>query len=147
MPRTDFYLLKSSSDADMDANEHTRLLTACRIIEKAYVQSHKIYIFCTDKKQAEILDKLLWDFKDISFIPHAQNPNTSDAPVLIGDSTSPPPEFCDILINLADAVPDFFKHFQRIIEVIPENSESRQKAREKYRFYREQQCELHSHNL
>jgi len=135
-PRTDFYLLTQS-------DENARLLTTCRIIEKAYLKSHQIYIFCADQTQAEIIDKLLWTFRDTSFILH----NTADAPVLIGHSTSPPPDFHDILINLSESAPDFFKSFQRIIEVIPENPESREKAREKYRFYREQQCDLHSHHL
>lgn len=143
-PRTDFYLLKQTDG-------HTQLLTACRIIEKAYLQSHQIYVFCADQKQAETLDKLLWDFKDISFIPHLYHQTTSQdisgSSVLIGHAASPPPVFSDILVNLANTVPDFFNHFQRIIEVIPENSESRENAREKYRFYREHHCELHSHHL
>jgi len=135
-PRADFYLLKQ-------ADEHTQLMNACRIIEKAYLKSHQIYVFCADQIQADTLDKLLWEFKDISFIPH----NISDAPVWIGYAESPFPHFSDILINLAQNIPDFFNHFQRIIEIIPENPKSRENAREKYRFYRENQCELHSHHL
>lgn len=142
--RTDFYLLKQ-------AGEHTQLLTACRVIEKAYLNSHKIYIFCADQTQAETLDKLLWTFRDTSFIPHFQlhhAPNNhADAPIFIGHSASPLPGFSDILVNLANTVPDFFHHFQRVIEIIPENPESREKAREKYRFYREHHCEMHSHHL
>ncbi len=136
-PRTDFYLLKQ-------VDEHTQLLTACRIIEKAYLQSHTIYICCEDEKQAILLDKLLWEFKDISFIPH----NTSDAPVVIGYAELHPPQVShDILVNLAQNIPDFFNNYQRIIEIIPENPETREKGREKYRFYRENHCELHSHHL
>jgi DNA polymerase-3 subunit chi len=138
--RTDFYLLKQT-------DEESRLLAVCRIIEKAYLKSHKIYVFSEDKKQAEILDKLLWTFSDTSFIPHFLHHNTADAPILIGHNSSPPADFHDILVNLSDAAPDFFNQFQRIIEVIPENPEAREKAREKYRFYREQHCELHSHHL
>lgn len=134
--RTDFYLLKQ-------ADEHAQLLNACRIVEKAYLKSHQIYVFCANQTQAETLDKLLWTFRDTSFIPH----NTSDAPIIIGYAASPLPDLHDILVNLSDDVPDFFSHFQRIIEIIPENPESREKAREKYRFYREQHCELHSHHL
>lgn len=136
--RTDFYLLKPS-----DSDEQSLLLTVCRIIEKAYLKSHQIYVHCEDEKQAKTLDSLLWTFRDTSFIPH----NLSDAPVFIGYNTPPPPVFCDIFINLAKIVPDFFNQFQRIIEVIPEIPESRGNARERYRFYREQHCELHSHHL
>jgi DNA polymerase-3 subunit chi len=138
--RTDFYLLKST-------DENARFLTVCRIVEKAYLNSHQIYIYCENENQSDSIDKLLWTFKETSFIPHQKINNNSDVPILIGHLSSPPPTTHDILINLTKDVPNFFKPFQRIIEVIPDNTELREKAREKYRFYREHNCELYSHPL
>jgi DNA polymerase-3 subunit chi len=142
--RTDFYLLKQ-------ADEKSQLLTVCRIVEKAYLKFHQIFIYTQNESQSEILDKLLWTFHETSFIPHQPYESDSNSqilpPILISHAALTSPPVQDILVNLNSVVPDFFKSFQRIIEVVPEEPTARANAREKYRFYREQACELHSHNL
>lgn len=72
--RVDFYLLASDQP---DA----RWLVACRLLEKAYAKGHKVYVLCNNKQDAELLDELLWTFKEDSFIPHN----------LQGEGPEPPP--------------------------------------------------------
>ena len=141
-PRVDFYLCEHLSP---DAH----LRTVCRIVDKAYKQQHHILVCCTDKRESQILDQLLWTFHDISFIPHEiwQHKST-DVPIIIYDNSHEPPEQChDILINLSNSVPTFMTKFQRIIEIVSAQPEARQLARERYRNYRELGCDLHSHQI
>jgi DNA polymerase-3 subunit chi len=55
MPRIDFYIIEdTSSDAS--------LRLACRLIEKAHKNRHRIYIHTDNEAQAHQLDELLWTY-------------------------------------------------------------------------------------
>lgn len=141
--RVDFYLLKSPHHDALHS-------TLCRLVEKAYGQQHQIFIYCKNEKEAQEIDNLLWTYRDISFLPHGiiqsahDNPKT---PISISSSLEPNKDFNDILLNLTNTVPTFFRQFQRVIEIIPNSTDIKIQARENYRLYREQGCELHSHQL
>lgn len=138
MPKVDFYLLENPENTAV-------LLTVCRLCEKAYDQQKTVYIQTTSKHDAELLDKLLWTYNDISFLPHGLSP--AKMPIIIAYSDSSPSEKYDILVNLTQNTPTFFNQFQRVIEVVSGEETQRQAARLRYRFYRDNQCELHSHQL
>ena len=53
----------------------------------------------------------------------------------------------DLLINLGMSVPAFFNRFPRVAEVVIEEAESRQAARENFRFYRQGGYPLQDHKL
>lgn len=141
--RIDFYLIDNPpTDAFYT--------TVCRIINKAYLQSHKIYVYCSDDAQTQTMDKLLWTFQDISFLPHQiqQQDVMTDIPIVLGDiSQSIPISYCDILVNLTTMAPKEIARFQRVIEVISADTQHRAQARERYKNYREQGYSLHSHQL
>ncbi|MFZ4077576.1 MAG: DNA polymerase III subunit chi [Legionellaceae bacterium] len=61
--RADFYLL---NDENVDKSLHF----ACRLLEKAYLSGHRIFVRCEDEEQAMLLDDRLWTFSATSFIPH-----------------------------------------------------------------------------
>lgn len=151
--RVDFYILKS-------ARYH--LLTAsCQLIAKAYAQQQRMHLVTQTVSQAQNLDRLLWTFNDIDFIPHellishpANHTNHTDlvkTPVLMTDiayfnQLSLSPE--DLLINLSDAIPKAYSNYKRIIEITnPTDHDRLSKSREKYRFYRDHTHELYSHEL
>jgi DNA polymerase-3 subunit chi len=143
MPRVDFYLVEHSGP-------EACLRTACRIIDKAYKQRHHLLVHCTDKNQAQGLDKLLWTFQDISFVPHVlwQQQSSIEAPIIICDqSQSLPAQSRDILVNLTADVPNFFSQFQRVVEVVSADTDARKLARERFRHYRNVNCELYSHQI
>jgi DNA polymerase-3 subunit chi len=120
MTRVDFYVLKAGS-------ARQRSVFACRLTEKA-----------------------LWTFKDGSFVPHleldqsADNNSDDDTPVHIGHG-SEPGHHADLLINLADDVPLFFSRFERVAEIVA--ADSRDLARDRFRFYRDRGYALETHNL
>jgi DNA polymerase III subunit chi len=139
MPKIDFYVLP-------DAAPEARDRLACRVAEKAYELGHRVHIHTESMEDALHLDTLLWTFRDRSFVPHEIEPQGSDeCPVTIGRDWTP--SRCEVLINLARRAPGFFDRFERVAEIICHTVEAQNSGRERYRFYREQGCELRHHML
>ncbi|VAW91325.1 DNA polymerase III chi subunit [hydrothermal vent metagenome] len=141
MTRIDFYI---SPNQDTEAN----LLLACRIAEKAYSKKNRVYVHVQDRQQAKRLDDLLWIFRDGSFVPHCQSTaeHIAQAAVVIGCDDLP--EITpDVLINLADEVPNFFTRFERVAEIVSGTEPARNIARSHFKFYRERGYPLETHEL
>ena len=141
MARVDFYILK-------DEGVIARNRFACRLMEKAYQQNERVYLHCGNSIEAEQLDKLLWTFRDISFVPHTRvgEAHADNVAILIGHEEIPADEN-NILVNLANDVPAAYQQFQRVIEVVPQDQELKQQLRDHYRIYREADCELSTHEV
>lgn len=129
-PQVDFYLLNApETDAFW--------MFSCKLIEKLYQNKHRIFIWCEDKTQAEHLDESLWIFKPESFIPHnlqGEGPEPPP-PVQIGHDGIPR-GFNDVLINLADPIPEFYSRFKKVVEIVKSNEHEREVSREHYRQYK-----------
>ena len=123
--RVDFYLLASEQN---DA----RWTVACRLLEKAYIKGHRVFVICDNQQDAELLDELLWTFRDDSFIPHnlqGEGPEPPP-PIQIGYGKEPR-GFNDILLNMTNSVPSFYNKFKRgyiIRKMTPKVKGSPQKA-------------------
>lgn len=141
MTRVDFYILESD-------HKSSRALLACRLAEKAYSLKNQIYIYTPDERQTKEMDDLLWSYRAGSFVPHQQHDarDTQDCPVLIGH-TDAPEGLNQVLINLDTAVPLFFSRFERVVEIVNQDETQRQKARDRFKFYRDRGYDLHTHNL
>lgn len=136
--RVVFYLLNQQNN--------TPLLFACRLIEKAFKQNHRIVVQTNHNEDSKQLDELLWTFKDTSFIPHHCYNDTLDSPIMISH-VEMPQHHRDLLVNLTDTVPTHFQNFSHIVEIVGTSTDAKHKSREKYRFYREQGCELETHEI
>jgi DNA polymerase-3 subunit chi len=139
MPRVDFYILPDHSPATG---------FACAMAGKIWRQGHKIHIRTGSRQDAVILDEMLWTHKDISYLPHqlADEQEDPDTPVNIGwNGLNPVTD--EVLINLGDNIPDYAPSFARIIEIVPATDPQRGLARERFRKYREQGFDIHSHKL
>ena len=138
MTRVDFYVL---------SEKHGRLDFVSRLTEQIYRQGHRLHIHTTDNSMAERLDSLLWSYRDISFIPHEQTADSAaSSPVTIGYDQ--PPTACDeVLINLANDVPNFFSRFERVVEIIEAGDSHRQQGRVRYKYYRDRGYELTNHEI
>lgn len=142
MTRVDFYLLGNGPTGGRD-------IATCRLAHKAFRLGHRIYILSADAEHAANLDRLLWTFHPGSFVPHGLNSNQTaeyPVPVLIG-SADPPPEFDDVLILLTPQVPDCFSRFRRVAEIVDNDTEQKQQARERFRFYRDRGYSLQTHHM
>lgn len=139
-PNVDFYLVKEADIANCYA-------FVCRLVDKAYQQKHRVYIHTNSAEEAKTLDDLLWTFRDISFIPHGLLEETTTLePVRLGYEKHPEAPY-DILVNLTQAVPNFYNHYHRILEIVPQASAYKNSSRSKYKFYKDHSCELVTHDL
>lgn len=137
-----FYVL--GADAPLSA----RLLTACRLVDKACQQNRKVHVQAANRAEAEALDELLWSFKAEAFVPHH----------LVGDGPTPAPpvrigwpeaavECRDILINLAADIPSEFSRCQRVIEIVAGTDSEREQARQHWREFKRLGYTVQAHEL
>ena len=139
--RIDFYVLESA------APEERRRL-ACRLAEKAYLANLRVIIWSGTESEARTCDELLWTFDDRAFVPHriSRDEQLADrgTPVhvtvaLDGVDTA------DLLVNLADRLPDGLPRFTRVAEIIDADESRRRLGRERFKAYREQKLALETH--
>jgi DNA polymerase-3 subunit chi len=140
-PRVAFYIVA-------DGDERARRTYACRLVEKAYLQDHRVVVRLGSGQDVDDFDELLWRFSDRSFVPHevAGGDAPSTAPVLL-TSDEDPPGPADVLVNLADDVPPWFARYARVAELVGGADASREAGRGRFRYYREQGLEPETHTL
>jgi DNA polymerase III subunit chi len=141
MTQIDFYTLEPDSPGD-------RFQLVCRLVERARAANKRVLIHCPDPTQAQHLDRLLWTFRQESFLPHGilGQPGLDAAltPILISPDGSPESE-CQVLINLAVEPPPFFERFERLCEPLDSDPSVRADGRERYKRYRERGYDLKHH--
>ena len=136
MTRIDFYQIDS---------REPQLHFACRLIESIYKRGHRIYVHTATAESCRSLDKLLWEFRPESFIPHCEKrAGQAGAPVELGYGDDCEGHH-DVLVNLTGEVPEFFSRFERVGEVVPFEQEAREAARLNYKFYQERGYQLEYH--
>ena len=141
MPTIDFYLIPEDT-----ADQQLRF--ACRLLDKAYLQQNTAYVYVANQATAQTMYDLLWTFRDISFVPHdlVGGINAAHAPVVIGSGEKPEPQH-DILLNLHEEIPEFYKSYDRVIEIVHQDAAWQKTARKHYKFYQNQGYEVNTHDL
>ncbi len=141
MTRVDFYILSEQARSN-------RYQFACRLVEKICGQDRRVYIHAGSDAEVHHLDRLLWTFREQSFIPHGRlgDADPELTPVLLGWQREPQHED-DVLINLAPEVPEFFSRFDRVAEIMDSDPEVRRAGRERFRFYRDRGYPLQDHKI
>jgi DNA polymerase-3 subunit chi len=141
MTRVDFYILTAQARSN-------RYQFACQLAEKVYKLGRRIYINAGSADEIRHLDRLLWTFRDGSFIPHGVLKEADPAltPVLLGSGHDPDGED-DVLINLAPTPPNFFSRFDRLAEIVDQDPQILAAGRERYRFYRERGYPLNNYQI
>lgn len=141
MPRINFYALSSHE-------ESSRLQLACRVAEKAVEKGHQVFIQVSTEAECDRLDKLLWEFKPASFLPHALAgaSDSDDVAVLIGCGDCPAGA-TDVLINLRSTACVQHQQFEIINEIITADPDSVATGRKSYTFYRSLGYPLDTHKL
>jgi DNA polymerase III subunit chi len=141
MTQVDFYVLKERASGN-------RYTLACRLSEKIYHQGRRIFIHTGSEEETRHLDRLLWTFRQGSFVPHGIDGSCDPTvnPVIIGHNTNNDEEH-DVLINLAGAVPGFFSRFERVAEIIDKEPQVIADGRDRFRFYRDRGYPLNKHDI
>jgi DNA polymerase-3 subunit chi len=142
--RVDFYIL------DRPASE-ARLIAACRLTEKAVDQDYEVLINTQSDEESVRLNDLLWTFSQGSFLPHRMigddGQTDQGEPISIGSGREPSDGRWDLLINLANDVPEFFGRFSRVAELVGPNESDKAAGRERFRYYRDRGYALQTHHI
>ncbi|MBK1734801.1 hypothetical protein CKO15_05755 [Halorhodospira abdelmalekii] len=138
MTEIDFYIIDQ-------AGASAREQLACRIAEKAYERGLRVLLLTADDEQSARLDRLLWTFRQGSFIPHAVQPEREGEPVTIGQQ----PELSDdpVLINLTDTVPHTWAQRQRLSEIIDQRESVVTPGRQRYKSYQQHGHKPRTHRI
>ncbi len=141
MTQVDFYILGKQSTGD-------RFSMACRLAGKAWQKGHRIYLHTNSDAESRHMDRLLWTFRQDSFLPHSmiRDADTELNPILIGHTGDVGDEH-DVLLNLATEVPQFFSQFHRVAEFIDHDADIKQSGRNRYSFYRDRGYQLTTHEI
>ena len=133
---------------DFYFNAEDRLQVACRIAGKAASQKKRLLIYAPGGDVAQRIDRMLWTWPAIGFIPHclADDALAPETPVLISeeavaDST------CEVLLNLSPDCPPHFERFNRLLEIVSQEEDDRQAGRARFKFYRDRGYAIQSHDL
>jgi DNA polymerase-3 subunit chi len=121
---------------------------ACRLAGKAAAQKKRVLIYAPEPELASRIDKMLWTWPAIGFVPHCavHDPLAPDTPVLISADAETPPG-CGLLLNLGAGCPPHFERFERLLEVVAAEESERQAGRARYRFYLERGYKISHHDL
>jgi len=139
--RVDFYLLPGTNTQSIQQ-------FCCRLAEKAWKLGNTVFIRTENEQQAQQLDNLMWTYSDGSFLPHAMENNTqkSEVPIIIGSKTEPA-STVDLMINLANDIPENYSHYTRIVEILNQDEAIRKQGRLRYSQYDKNRHPLNHHNI
>ncbi|MCM2569499.1 DNA polymerase III subunit chi [Achromobacter xylosoxidans] len=134
-----------------------RLRMACQVVRKRYLAGQRLVVYCKEGSRLAAFDRMLWAFDDTSFVPHvlANDPLAAETPVVLtaGDpwqaaqaavaDGQPQPW----LLNLDDACPPGFDAFERLLEIVSDDPDDKQAARQRGRAYQGAGHTPQSHDL
>jgi DNA polymerase III subunit chi len=140
--RIDFYVLANAAPGE-------RWRLACRLAERAYLANLRVIIWSGTESEARTCDELLWTFDDRAFVPH----RISRDPQQLKDRGTPVHvtvaldgvDDADLLVNLADRLPEGLPRFARVAEIMDADEERRRLGRERFKAYRERKLTLETH--
>lgn len=138
--RIDFYIVDSQLEQAAEA-------VACSLIDKAWSRGHRILVRSRDQAQQDRLDRLLWTFRQDSFLPHATATAGVEAPILIATAEQTVAAAFDVLVNLDDAPAEGLADWQRIAEISSREPQRLARTRDRFRHYRQQGIEPANHQV
>lgn len=127
-----------------------RLAHACRVARKA-LRAQRHLAIVGPAEVLELMDSLLWNMAPQDFVAHCRADSAD--PVLQASRivlALPGQDVAtrDILLNLGDEVPDAWAEFSQVVEVVSADDEhDKQRARQRWRRYRELGHEPVRHDL
>jgi len=112
----------------------------CRLLRKACRAGARVAVTGDSAALGE-LDRQLWIFDPIDFVPHWRGVSADRlparlkaTPIVLLDQAGTQAGH-DVLLNLAEQVPDCASQFARVIEVVGHSEADRSQARLRWRHY------------
>ena len=121
----------------------------CRLAGMAWEKGHRVAVLTPDEASAIQLDRLMWEYPQGRFLPHARLPAEDPAPVGIAtdEKTAAAGGRHDVLIHLSEAAISEPTRFSRLLEIVPAEPRHRDASRDKFRHYRQLGLDPVSHSL
>ena len=118
-----------------------------KLLSKAHNVGRKLHISVRNKRHGEKITRDLYaseptSFFGISSLPHDVHDLTS---AIISDTSDYAHN--DIIINLTLEIPDNFSAFKRVIEIVSQDEENINAARNRYRWYKDRGYSIATHKL
>lgn len=119
-----------------------------RLLKKALGEGRPLLVHCADAVSARQLDQWLWTYEELAFLPHclADDALAPSTPIQITWPDGAVPHH-ELLLNLAPGHPPFFSRFDKLLEIVASDDESRSAGRERFRFYRERGYALETFDM
>lgn len=112
-----------------------------RLIAKALkAKPNATVVVAGNAAALQAFDSHLWAFDTTSFVPHvfASDTLASKTTVLLttGNEELPHSHY-GLMVNLGVTVPEYFARFERLIELVASDEDSKIKGRERFMFYKQ----------
>jgi len=138
-----FYILNAENDTEG---------SICKIIKRYFELNNTILVSSKNKILLESINKLLWTFEQLSFIPHSTDKrydsNTNIILVETGyKNDSIVKKDYNVFINLDDEVKTDYHNHEIIVELVDTNEDKKKIAREKYFYYKNNKLNVKHENL
>lgn len=132
-----------------------RIAAAAALIAKASQQKKPVLVYAPDEAVAGALDRVLWTANPTAFVPHVRgdSPLAAETAVVIANRLETVPQESpsiarhERLMNLSGEIPPLFSRFTSLIEVVSDDPDVRQPARERVRFYKDRGYEVRFFDL
>ena len=131
-------------------NVPDKLGYACRLLRKAAGSGAKVVV-TGEAELLRALDTELWTFSALEFLPHCHAASAdaqvlAASPIVLADAPRATPHQ-EVLVNLGARIPDGFERFERLIEVVTQEDEDRQRARMRWKHYADRGYAIKRHDL
>lgn len=137
MHKISFYLIEKKPQRQVDL--------ACRLCQQIY-KKHRIWLYFANPEVCEEVDLQLWQFDQSSFIGHGID--QQDAQICL--SLAPPNPIFEVCINLSGKpinITELPHSALHLIEIVGNNEQDKQLARESFKFYRKLGIEPTVHKI
>jgi DNA polymerase III subunit chi len=114
-----------------------KLPYVCRLLRKAVAAKARVVV-TGDADQLQELDRLIWTFSALDFIPHCLETAQADvvqASAVVLRTQLALDDNRPVLVNLGLQVPQGFERYQRLIELVTPLDDDRKLARQRWRHY------------
>lgn len=127
-------------------NAADRTQAICRLIAERVAGGQRLRVFAAEAAEAEAIDRALWTFNALSFVPHCREGAASagETPVVIGGVHD---AAADVLVNYSNVMPPDVERFAILVEVVGREAADREAARQRFKQYRERGFALSTHDL
>lgn len=129
-------------------NAPHRLQFACKWAKSAVDSGKRLVVFAPDEATASEFDRLLWTYSPLAFVPHvrAEHALAKETPVVIALADSVLPHH-ETLLNLSNEPPPFFSRFEYLREIVSQEAEDRNIARNRFKFYKDRGFDVQTQDL